>query len=102
MATTGYHTSRRGWAVAAGCVFVILSFVDPVVGVAKGDNTLWTYFRVLLSGQYACSTTDAVSVVLMRAVFQLVPAMILGWVIQALFLVVKKSSRRTTPAECPH
>jgi hypothetical protein len=93
MAKTRFRTDHRLWATAAACVFLALGFVDPVAGVAKGDNSLWAYVARLVTGNYSCSTLDIVVLILIRSALQVIPAALLGWVVQA--VVVVRFSGRT-------
>lgn len=92
-----FRTNYRVWALAAGCLFVALGFVDPVAGATwKGDNSFWAFVRILLRGDYFCSTTELLIVIMVRALVQAVPAVVLGWVLQA-FVVIFWSVARGNP-----
>jgi hypothetical protein len=84
-----FRTDLRLWLLAAGGVFVALGFVDPVAGVAKGDNGLWAYVARFVTGDYFCSTPDIVIPILFRSALQAVPAAALGWVVQAVVVVAR-------------
>ncbi len=63
--------------------------MDPVAGATwKGDNSLWAYVGILLRGDYFCRTTELLGVITFRALLQAVPAVVLGWVLQAFGVVL--------------
>ena len=66
MARVRFRTDFRLWLLAAGGLFASLGFVDPVAGVAKGDNSLWSYVARFVTGDYFCSTPDIVIPILFR------------------------------------
>jgi hypothetical protein len=78
------RTSYPLWALAAIILFIALGFVDPVAGAAKGDNSLWSYVGHLCDGGY--NTEALLTAAAYRAVLQTVPAVLLGWVLQALLV----------------
>jgi hypothetical protein len=87
MARARYGANTRIWLIAAGCLFVAIGFVDPVAGVTKGDNSLWSHTTHLVTGDYHCSTSDIVIPIVFQAVLLSVPSVMIGWVIQA-FIVM--------------
>jgi hypothetical protein len=90
-----FRTDYRIWAVASGCVFVALGFVDPLAGATwKGDNSLWAYLCMLMSGDYICSTTEMLVPIAFRALLQVAPAVALGWVLQAFIVILWSVARR--------
>ena len=89
MAKAKFRIDLRLWLLAAGGLFVALGFVDPVAGVAKGDNSLWAYVARFVTGDYFCSTPDIVIPILFRSALQVVPAAALGWVVQAVVVVAR-------------
>jgi hypothetical protein len=104
-----FRTDYRVWALAAGCVFVALGFVDPLAGATwKGDNSLWAYIGILLRGEYICSTADMLIPILFRMVLQAVPAVAVGWVFQGFLVVLlsmvqgKRPSNVTVPPSTGH
>jgi hypothetical protein len=99
MALTTFRSDYRLWALIAGCMFVALGFVDPVAGATwKGDNSLWSYIGILLRGEYICSTGEMLAPIVSRALFHAVPAALIAWVAQALFVVVWASIRSRASA----
>jgi hypothetical protein len=93
MALARFRTDNRLWALIAACAFVALGFVDPVAGAAKGDNSLWSWVGILVRGEYTCSTGELLAPIVLRAMIQAVPAALVGWVAQALIVVVWSSVR---------
>jgi hypothetical protein len=94
MALARYRTDYRIWALIAVCAFVALGFVDPVAGVAKGHNSLWSYLGILLRGEYYCSTSELVAATMSKAVLAAAPAFVAGWVAQALIVVIWRSLKK--------
>jgi hypothetical protein len=92
-----FRTDYRIWAFIAGCLFVVLGFVDPEAGATWTGHSFWTLLGVLLRGEYICSTADLVVSIVGRAVLLLaVPAVTLGWVLQA-FVVMLWSMAQSKP-----
>ncbi|HEX4613539.1 MAG TPA: hypothetical protein VH092_35480 [Urbifossiella sp.] len=92
MGRTRFRTDTRLWVAAAGGVFVALGFVDPVAGVAKGDCSLWAVVTEFMTRDYHGGTLDIVIPILFRSALLTVPAA-LGWVVQALVVVVWSAAR---------
>ncbi len=97
MAMARFHTDKRLWLIAASVLFVALGFVDPVAGVAKGDNSLWAHVARFVTGDYFCSTPEIVIPILLRSALQAIPAAVLGWVAQAVVVIVRSRGRATKP-----
>ncbi len=95
MPTAQFHTHRRLWLISAGGLFIALGFIDPVAGVAKGDNCLWHYVTRFVTGDYFCSTPDIIIPILYRSALQAVPAVILGWVVQSVAVMAWTRGRRS-------
>ena len=89
MARVRFRTDFRLWLLAAGGLFASLGFVDPVAGVAKGDNSLWSYVARFVTGDYFCSTPDIVIPILFRSALQAISAAALGWIVQAVVVVAR-------------
>src|SRR4051794_13984009 len=93
MPKTQFHTNYLLWLLAAGCVFIGLGFVDPFGGYDKADNSLWAVVAVIMSGD--CSgTAECVRILLILAGLLVAPAVLLGWVTQALLVVAWSAVRR--------
>ena len=80
MAKMQFRTNTRLWLGASATLFVALGFVDHLAGVAKGDNSLWGYFTLSMTG---AGSADLFMVILLRSVLQAGLAAALGWVVQA-------------------
>jgi hypothetical protein len=89
MSTIRFRTNFLLWAAASWCVFIVFGFVDPMAGVGKGDNTLWAAVARFTSGANSCSTSDILVVIFLMAIVQAAPAILIGWVIQAAFVVIE-------------
>jgi hypothetical protein len=89
-----WRTDYRLWALIAVPVFVGLGFVDHLAGATwKGDYSLWSIVSRLLRGDYFCSTSEMLAAILAFALARAVPAALVGWVAQALVVVVWSSVR---------
>ena|SRR6266568_3846069 len=84
MSALRWKTDRWLWAIAAAGLFIALGFVDPLAGKTKGEHDLWSYFA-LLDGEH--DTAGVLVVIMVRSLFQAVPALLLGWLIQAVAVV---------------
>jgi hypothetical protein len=83
-----YRTNSRVWAFAAGCVFVVLGFVDPLAGAAwKGNHSLWAQLFILLRGEWIGGIVEPLGNLFCWSLMLALPAVVLGWVIQA-FMVI--------------
>jgi hypothetical protein len=71
------------WAIATTAAFIALGFVDIAGGMGKGEWHLWSNFKDL-GGVY---TTGAVGEIIVRSLLQLGPALLVGWLIQAVAVV---------------
>jgi hypothetical protein len=92
-----FRTNYQVWVIAAVSVFVALGFVDPTAGATwKGNNSLWAHFGDLLRGDYSCSTANLLVPIMFQSLVQAVPAVVLGWVLQA-FVVILWSMARNNP-----
>lgn len=88
-----YRTNNWLWGIASGCIFLALGFADPVSGAAKGDCSLWSHVGVLIRRDYFCSSAEILAHVAFLAMFLAVPAALLGWVVQALIIVLWRFTR---------
>lgn len=93
-----YCTNYLIWGITSGCIFLALGFVDPVAGATwKGDNSLWSYGGILVHGDYICSRAEILTHIAFLALLLAVPAALLGWVVQALVIVLGRFSRNVQP-----
>jgi hypothetical protein len=93
-----FRTNRRLWAVAAVCWFVALGFFELTGGYSKADTSLWgDNLRVLLTRDYLCPSFDLLFALGMQVVMCAVPALVLGWVTQAVVVIIR--SPKVRPAE---
>jgi hypothetical protein len=86
-----FQTNWSLWSVFSAAGFIALSFVNPIADVAKGNHTLWAYIVRFMTGDYACSTSAILAPILMRSAFQFAAAALLGWVLQAVIVVLRDS-----------
>jgi hypothetical protein len=100
MARSAYRTNHLGWVLASACVFAALSFIDLFAGVAKGDCSLWGQLAVLFRGEYICDTTEVLGGVVLWTAILAVPAVLIGWLIQAV-IVVAQARTSSGPAKSP-
>ena len=90
MKTVQFRTDFLLWAITAGCVFIALGFVDPLAGaVYKGDCSLWAMVVRFVTGDYCGSTYDRVIPIVYYGLLLAIPAATLGWVAQALVVVLQ-------------
>lgn len=81
------RTSRRLWLFLTAAVFVALGFVDPWKGAAKGDHYWWNHASQFPSYN-GSQWNEMLPPFLIYGLMLLVAAVILGWVFQAIFLVL--------------
>jgi hypothetical protein len=88
------QTNNRLWVLGAVSVFVALGFVDHLAGATwKGDNSLWHYFGLLFEEQEGHNTEGLLFVILFSSLLRAVPAVLVGWVLQALVVAIWSSVR---------
>jgi hypothetical protein len=89
-----YRTNYWLWETASACIFVALGFVDPVAGATwKGGHSLRSCVDILVDGGYFRSSAEIVERIAFIALLPAVAASLLGWVLQAIIVVVWQSSR---------
>jgi hypothetical protein len=93
MARRRYHTDFRLWALASAGLFVAFGFVDPLGGVSKGSNSLWGAVRDLFRWGYAGSPGDVLAGLVGLAMLPAMPAVALGWVVQAFVVIARRRVR---------
>ena len=81
-----YRTDYRIWAFLSACAFVALGFLDPVAGVAKGNESLWGHVVDLFTGRYG-RTNEILPKILLFASVLGGAATAIGWVAHA-FVVI--------------
>jgi hypothetical protein len=82
-----YRTDFRLWALIGACAFIVFGFLDPVAGVAKGDESLWGHVTDVLAGRWDGRTDEIVPKIILMTVVLAAAAATLAWVAQA-FLVM--------------
>jgi hypothetical protein len=97
MATRRWRTNYLLWVLAASGIFVGLSFIDPVAGASKGENSLVAYVKFVMEGGY--NTPALLVAIALRSAFQVIPAALVGWLLQALAVVAWASVRAAKIAE---
>jgi hypothetical protein len=91
-----FRTNNRLWLLASICLFVALGFVDPMAGAVHYDTSLWGIVGGLLRHPTDI-TLDILVALLIVALLRLVPAVIFGWVMQALIVIAWSSIRHRAP-----
>jgi hypothetical protein len=81
-----FNTSYRLWLAIAAGIFIALSFVETV---GKAEYNLWNMIGLLIRHDYHCSPLEVVTWILLRVLFQAVPAVAVGWVTQAMVVVAR-------------
>ena len=93
-----FRTDYRLWAVIAFCLFVAFGLVDPLAGAWwKGDISLWHQVGKMVRGEYASGVSGALPSILFYAVLLSVPAILLGWPVEAVVVILRASRQRSTP-----
>ena len=85
-----WQTDGKLWALAAWAAFVPLVFWDVRGDDGKGAWSLWEYVRLLWEGGYG--NGELFTALLMQSVILAVPAVIIGWVVQALIVIIRRGS----------
>ena len=75
------------WAAVSTALFLLGGFVNLMPDI-KGTNHFWGNLGILLDGDYICSTEEVVFAVAFHAALVAIPAVVFGWVLQALALVI--------------
>ena len=84
-----FRTNYPLWILATGCVFGALGFVDPTGGLAKGKYSFWDYIQDLVTGDYAGGSADLFMKVMFCGLFLIGLAALVGWLLQALVVVIR-------------
>ncbi len=101
-----FRTNERLWLIFSVCLFVAFGFVDITGGMSKGPVGLWytiSDFHTHMSWKDH-SRAEIILPIFALAVMCAIPAILFGWVLQALVGVVR--DRRTqsgysSPLSCP-
>jgi hypothetical protein len=83
-----FRTNHPLWIFATGCVFGALGFVDPTGGLAKGKYSFWDYIQDLVTGTYAAGSDHLFIKVMFYGLFLIGLAALVGWLLQALLVVM--------------
>jgi hypothetical protein len=83
-------TNYRLWAAIAFGIFVGAGCINWVP--ESKALAYWPTWWLFVTGKYACPTEEFVFVLAMWGVMLAIPAVILGWVGQAVWQVVKQTS----------
>lgn len=90
MAMKTSRTNYLFWAVATAGVFVVLGFVNPLAGATwKGEYSLWDHVGILLRGEHMGGAGAALVPVLFLSGVLAVPSLLVGWLVQAVFVVAR-------------
>jgi hypothetical protein len=94
------RTDHRLWAVAALDLFVALGFVDPLTGATwKGEHSFWYLVGTVVRGEWASGLSGALLSLLFYAGLLCVPSVLLGWVVQAVVVLVRTTARGAAAPE---
>jgi hypothetical protein len=92
------RTNYRIWRVAAGSVFVVLSVVDQLMGTTlKADDSLFAHVVILVRGEYSRRTVDLLLPLVFYALLLAVPALVVGWMFQAVVGILWSVAHREAP-----
>lgn len=86
MRRSQFRTNQRLWAISSAMAFVALGFIDPVGGVAKGENSWWSKV-FLLPNLNRHQLDEIVPPVLVYGAVLGLTAVVLGWVVQAVLVM---------------
>jgi hypothetical protein len=81
------RTNTWLWAAFSLAFFMIGGFIELAPGV-KEPTSLWAAVEELLRGDYYCTTSEMVGKIAVHALIRALPALLLGWAVHALLLVV--------------
>jgi len=76
------RTSWALWAFLSVVLFVLLGFVNPLPE-DKFGFTYWGMWAIFLRGEWFCSWGEIISQLVFVAFVWAVPAVVVGWVVQA-------------------
>jgi hypothetical protein len=94
-----FRTDYRIWALATAGMFVPFWFLDRLASAAhKGDDAFWAHVGMLVRTDYFFGTEAAVASAACQAIQMTVAAALVGWVIQALIVVLWSLVRREPAA----
>ena len=80
------------WLIASLILFVIFGFVN---WIPEGKTECyWLWWVILLEGKYGCSNFDFVFALCFGAIFHAIPAIILGWALQAIIQSIHAMRKR--------
>lgn len=85
MARQSFHANVRIWLSASVGLFVVLGFLHPLADVHKIDDSFWEMVLDLVIGDYAWG---AVGVVPGYAAMLALPAVVFGWVVHAVVVIM--------------
>jgi hypothetical protein len=88
-----HQTNYRLWTLASACLFVAFGFVNPVAGVAKADTSLWATVSYVVTGKFM-DVTGGVTAIVFMSLLLLMPALLLGWVVQAVIVLLSSAFSR--------
>jgi hypothetical protein len=94
MMGTRLRTDHRLWAVVALGLFVALGLVDPLAGTTwKGEHSFWFLVGTVVRGEWASGLSGALLLLLFYAGLLCVPSVFLGWVVQAVIVLIRATAR---------
>jgi hypothetical protein len=85
------RTDRRLWLLVSVCLFIALGFVNPLAGATtKSDHSLWAKIGDMANGNLVV-IRDMLPGVVCYTFINAIAAALLGWVVQALVVVLRSS-----------
>ena len=84
MAKSRWKTDRLLWIVASCATFAVIGFLNPLAGTGRGDCSLWGLVRDGMKSRMEGDSSFAIGI---QSLFCAIPAIILGWPLQALAVV---------------
>jgi MFS superfamily sulfate permease-like transporter len=87
------RTDHRLWAIVALGLFVALGFVDPLAGATwKGEHSFWYLVGTVVLGEWTSGLSGALLLLLFYAGLLCVPSVLLGWVVQAVVVLIRATA----------
>jgi hypothetical protein len=73
---------------------VALGLVDPLAGATwKGEHSFWCLVGTVVRGEWASGLSGALPLLLFYAGLLCVPSVLVGWVVQAIVVLVRATAR---------
>jgi hypothetical protein len=91
MMNKSFRTSWLLWFLMALLVFVPLGFV---YFPGTDDTRFWARLYTFCKGDYSIRSADYLQMLAVLAVVLLIPAILLGWVLQAVIVIARDQCRK--------